>query len=113
MTSPAGITAAGILVTYPLRPTRRRALARDASSRDWVPFLVVMNRGVRAAFSPAITALARFSCSVRVLPSRTARLREYAHTARQDRVCTAGSHTGSARLFTSLSSRAAVVATRG
>ena len=34
------------------------------------------NRGVRVAFSPAMTALARFSWSVRVLLSRIARLVE-------------------------------------
>jgi hypothetical protein len=28
--------------------------------------LVLTNRGVRAAFSPATTALARFSCNVRL-----------------------------------------------
>ena len=60
-----------------------------------------------------MTALARFSCRVRVARSRAARLTEYAHTARHDRSCTAGSHTGSARLVTSLTEAALVVATRG
>ena len=53
-------------LSSPLSPTNRRARARDASSRVRAPLLVLTNRGVRAAFSPATTALARFSCNVRL-----------------------------------------------
>ena len=45
------------------------------------------NRGVRAARSPATTALARFSCDVRVRRSRAARFFEYCHTARHAVPC--------------------------
>lgn len=76
MTSSAGMTSAGMLVTYPFSLTSFRALARAASSSTVVPSLVLTNRGVRADFSPAITALARFYWAVRVLPSRAARLAE-------------------------------------
>jgi hypothetical protein len=48
----------------------------EASSSSVEPLLVLTNRGVRALVSPATTALARFSCRVRVLLSRTARLVE-------------------------------------
>jgi len=51
----------GTLVTDPFRPSSRRALASDASSRVRAPLLVLTNRGVRAAFSQATTALARLS----------------------------------------------------
>src|SRR5665811_1862306 len=54
---------AGMLVTYPFRPARRRA---------------------RAAFAPATTSRARFSWAVSVVLSRTKRLRENAHTARHE-----------------------------
>ena len=54
-------------MTYPFRPSSLRALASDASSRVRDPLLVLTNRGVRAAFSPATTALAWFSCRVSVL----------------------------------------------
>ena len=39
----------------------RLARASEATSRDWVPFLMVTNLGVRALFSPAITAWAWFA----------------------------------------------------
>ena len=65
-----------MLVTYPFSPASRRALASAFSSRVLMPLLVLTNRGVRAVFSPAMTALARFSCRVSVLPSRAARLAE-------------------------------------
>ena len=84
-------------LSSPLSPTNPLARARDASSRVRAPLLVLTNRGVRAAFSPATTALARFSCNVSVRLSRTARLVEYAHTARHDRSWMVLSHTGSAR----------------
>src|SRR5918996_181786 len=103
MTSPAGMMAALVLDTYPLDPTSRRARTSDASSRRRVPSLVLTNRGVRAAFSPAITALARFSCMVSVLLSRAARLAEYAQIARHDPGCAAGSQAGSARTLASFS----------
>src|SRR5665647_1134943 len=54
------------------RPARRRARARADSS------------GARAAFAPATTSRARFSWAVRVVLSRTKRLRENAHTARHE-----------------------------
>src|SRR5665647_3913903 len=63
---------AGMLVTYPFRPARRRARARADSSR------------ARAAFAPATTSRARFSWVVGVVLSRTKRLRENAHTARHE-----------------------------
>jgi len=81
--------------------------------RVWLPFSVLTNRGVRALRSPATTALALFSCRVSVALSRTARLREYAHTARHEVGCRAGSHTGSARFFSSFFARAVAVDTRG
>ena len=76
MTSLAGMVLVLMFDTYPFKPVRRRARARAASSRLRVPLLVLTNRGVRAVFSPAMTALARFSCRVRVRPSRAARLAE-------------------------------------
>src|SRR5215470_14590906 len=50
-----------------------------------------------------MTSRARLAWAVRVLVSRTARLREYAHTARHDVGCAWGSHTGSASMAGSLS----------
>ena len=48
MTSPAGITTAGMSVMYTLRPTTRRARASEVSSKLREPFLTVTNLGVRA-----------------------------------------------------------------
>ncbi len=64
-----------MLVTYPFSPTSDRARARDFSSRVSALPAVVTNRGVRAVFSPAMTALARFSCRGQRLgvPGRTLR----------------------------------------
>src|SRR5665647_1388684 len=75
---------AGMLVTYPFRPARRRARARADSSRARAPVAVVTNLGARAAFAPATTSRARFSWVVGVVLSRTKRLRENAHTARHE-----------------------------
>src|SRR5665647_3366663 len=75
---------AGMLVTYPFRPARRRARARADSSRARAPVAVVTNLGARAAFAPATTSRARFSWAVGVVLSRTKRLRENAHTARHE-----------------------------
>src|SRR5674476_1129966 len=72
ITSAGGMRVAGMLVTYPFRPARRRARARADSSR------------ARAAFAPATTSRARFSWVVGVVLSRTKRLRENAHTARHE-----------------------------
>ena len=88
-----------MLVAYPFNPTNLRALVREVSSSSAAPLRVLTNRGVRAVFSPATTALARSSCNVSVRLSRTARFYEWAHTARHDPECCAGSQTGSA--FTS------------
>src|SRR5674536_317036 len=66
---------AGMLVTYPFRPARRRARARADSSRARAPVAVVTNLGARAAFAPATTSRARFSWAVSVVLSRTKRLR--------------------------------------
>src|SRR5450759_4795347 len=103
---------AGMLVTYPFRPARRRARARADSSRARAPVAVVTNLGARAAFAPATTSRARFSWAVSVVLSRTKRLRENAHTARHEVGCRSGSQTGSARTAGSLSWFAPVLGVR-
>ena len=65
-----------MLVTYPLSPARRRALARDASSRTWSPLWVVTKRVDLGRLSPAMTALALFSWASSVWLSRVKRLDE-------------------------------------
>src|SRR4051794_2356730 len=55
MTPPAGITAAGMFVTYRVSPARRNVRARDGSSSNGVACWVVTNGGVRAALPPAKT----------------------------------------------------------
>src|SRR5665648_422108 len=84
ITSAGGMRVAGMLVTYPFRPARRRARARADSSRARAPVAVVTNLGARAAFAPATTSRARFPWAVSVVLSRTKRLRENAHTARHE-----------------------------
>ncbi|NMM30207.1 MAG: hypothetical protein HHJ10_03960 [Cellulomonas sp.] len=64
---------------------------------------MVTNRGVRAAFALATTSRARFSWTVRVMLSRTRRLRENAQTGRQEVGCWSGSQTSSAGRAGSLS----------
>ena len=63
-------------MTYPLRPTSDLARARDASSRVASPAWVVTNLVPLGRFSPAMTALARFSWAVRVRVSLAARFLE-------------------------------------